>query len=62
MKIYLILLTIFGVIVTGIVLVRCGKESENASEKSVAWFKKESDAFAVTATNLKKTLEGHGRN
>jgi cytochrome c peroxidase len=56
MKIYLILLAIFGAIVIGVIIMLPGKRSESASEKSVAWFKNESKAFAVTATDLKEAL------
>ena len=56
MKIYLTLSVIFGVIVIAIIMMLPGKESDNASEKGLPWFKKESGVFAITATDLKEVL------
>ena len=56
MKTYLTFLITFGAIVIGVIMMLPGKGSENTSKKSVAWFKNESNSFAIAATNLKEAL------
>ncbi|MEP7143743.1 MAG: cytochrome c peroxidase [Ferruginibacter sp.] len=57
MKTWLTLIVISGVIIIAVVVTStAGKEPDNASEKVLAWFKNESNAFAATAIDLKAAM------
>lgn len=57
MKVYVTLSAIFVALALAVIIMLPGKESEKASEQGLAWFKRESNTFAITATSLKEVLE-----